>query len=94
MPKKGQYAGPRAAADSTSWLRNFAGRYQQLRGALRGLSLEAETRRPMMRKQEQVQVDQAISALDAAFTALHNPVDLTEKKPDPLREPAPRGPYK
>ena len=47
-----------------------------------------------MRKNEKKKVEEAIHALDAAFTALNNPVDLEEQQRDPLADPQPRGPYR
>ena len=93
MNKKGEYAGPRATSDSTLWLRNFAGRYQSMRGALRGLALEAEQKIPLARQTEKKKITDAIAALDAAFKALSTPVCLEENRKDPLRDPAPRGTY-
>ena len=94
MPK-GQYTGPRVVADSTLWMRNFAGRYQQIRASLRALSLEAENKRPLARVAEQKQIVAAIESLDAAFAAMHTRVVLEEEeKRDPLADPAPRGPYR
>ena len=93
MPK-GQYTGPRVAGDSTLWMRNFAGRYQQIRASLRSLSLEAEHQRPRARMAEQKQIEAAIQSLDGAFAAMNTRVVLEEEKRDPLREPPPRrGPY-
>ena len=87
MPQKGEYAGPKALPDSTAWLRNFAGKYQSIRGALRGMSLEAEVRLPKARKAEQKQIADAIQALDSAFKALSTPVRLEEERLDPLLDP-------
>jgi len=90
MAKKGGYIGPRVAPSSTLWMRNFAGRYQQLRASLRGLSLEAENHRPKAQQREQKQIDAAIQSLDAAFASMNTRVELEEEQRDPLREPPSR----
>ena len=91
MPKKGEYTGPKLAPDSTLWMRNFAGRYQQIRASLHALSLEAENKRPQARQNEQKEIEAAIESLDAAFAAMNTRVVLEEDKRDPLAEPTPRG---